>query len=129
MKKYITKDSGKREEFSTGSRRDTREGKGRFDLISPFAMMRLAEIYERGAIKYGDRNWEKGQPMSRYLDSALRHLIKTLAGWQDEDHASQAMWNIAAFVHTREMIALGKMPKELDDLPYFQTEPEEDEIK
>ena len=32
---YITKDSGSREECFTGAVRDVREGKGRFDLISP----------------------------------------------------------------------------------------------
>jgi len=32
------RDSGKREEFDTGSRRDTRQGKGRYDLLSPIAL-------------------------------------------------------------------------------------------
>lgn len=121
---YTTKDSGKREEFATGSKRDTREGKGRFDLISPFMLMRLAGVYERGAAKYGDRNWEKGQPLSRYLDSAMRHLTKVIAGWEDEDHAGQALWNLAAFIHTQEMIELGKLPPQLDDLPHYQPNPE-----
>ncbi|HUS51203.1 MAG TPA: dATP/dGTP diphosphohydrolase domain-containing protein, partial [Candidatus Paceibacterota bacterium] len=67
------KDSGKRQDFDTGSRRDTRDGKGRYDLLPVRAIKRLAKHYENGAKKYGDRNWEKGQPLSRYLDSALRH--------------------------------------------------------
>ena len=62
-----TLDSGKRRDFPTGSRRDSREGKGRYDLISPIALRRLALVCERGAAKYGDRNWEKGQPMSGYI--------------------------------------------------------------
>ena len=53
-------DSGERQEFSTGSVRDTRKGKGRFDLLPPKAIRRLAVHFESGAIKYGDRNWEKG---------------------------------------------------------------------
>lgn len=111
------KDSGKREEFDTGSRRDTRDGKGRFDLISPFVTERDARHLENGARKYGDRNWEKGQPLSRYMDSALRHMNKYLMGHRDEDHLAAARWNIAALMHTEQMIKLGRLPAELNDLP------------
>lgn len=105
------------EEFVTGSVRDSREGKGRFDLISPFALRRLALHFESGARKYGDRNWERGQPLQRYLDSALRHVNCHQAGMRDEDHLIAAAWNLLAHVHTEEMIASGKLPKSLDDSP------------
>jgi hypothetical protein len=111
------KDSGKREEFSTGSRRDTRAGKGRYDLLPPEAIRRLAVHYENGARKYDDRNWEKGQPLCRFLDSALRHIFKVLEGWEDEDHAAAAMWNIAGFITISERIRKGMLPEELNDLP------------
>lgn len=110
------KDSGKRQEFSTGSVRDTQEGKGRFDLIPTDALRRLAQHYENGARKYGDRNWEKGQPLGRYLDSAFRHLVCVLEGKVDEDHASAVSWNLFGYIHTLEAIKAGKLPKELDDL-------------
>lgn len=109
------------ETFSTGSKRDSREGKGRYDLLSPLVLRRDAIHMENGAKKYGDRNWEKGQPLSRFLDSAFRHLMKVLEGWKDEDHESAARWNIGAIVHIREMIAAGKMDPELDDLPKAST--------
>jgi len=111
------KDSGKREEFETGSKRDTREGKGRFDLISPFVIARDARHLEHGAVKYGDRNWEKGQPLSRYYDSAMRHMNKYMMGMRDEDHLAAARWNLAALMHTEHMISLGLLPTDLDDLP------------
>lgn len=111
------KDSGERQEFSTGSRRDTSTGKGRFDLIPPYAMHRLARHYENGAAKYGDRNWEKGQPLARYLDSATRHLNRALMGLQDEDHFMAAVWNIMSIVETKKRIEIGILPKELDNLP------------
>jgi hypothetical protein len=114
------KDSGKRQEFATGSVRDTREGKGRFDLIPTDALRRLAKHYENGAMKYGDRNWEIGQPLSRYLDSAFRHLVCTLEGMTDEDHPSAVSWNAFAYIHTLELIKQGKLPKELDDLGHSQ---------
>lgn len=112
------KDSGKREEFATGSRRDTRDGKGRFDLISTIALRRLARHLENGARKYGDRNWEKGQPLGRYLDSAMRHLVSLLECQHDEDHAAAVMWNAMAFIHTAEMIARGELPADLDDIGF-----------
>ncbi len=115
---FITKDSGAREEMPTGSVRDTREGKGRFDLISPFALRRLAGVYERGSKKYKDRNWEKGQTYSRCLDSALRHLNSFAMGWTDEDHLAQALWNVAAILHFQET---GRT--ELDDMPHYQKGP------
>lgn len=111
------KDSGKNEEFSTGSVRDTQEGKGRFDLVAPYAMFRIAQHYENGSTRYGDRNWELGQPLSRYLDSAERHMTKIKMGLEDEDHMSAACWNIMALIETQKRIELGILPKELDNLP------------
>lgn len=113
---HVIKDSGRREEFSTGSRRDTREGKGRFDLLPPAGLARLARHFEVGAKKYGDSNWKKGQPASRFMDSALRHAFKHLAGERDEDHLIAAVWNLLCLADQDERLKLGQMPKELDDL-------------
>lgn len=118
------KDSGAREDFSTGSRRDTRSGKGRYDLLSPYVLERDARHMENGAVKYGDRNWERGQPLSRYLDSAVRHLVKYLQGHRDEDHLAAARWNIGGLMHTELMIRRGELPAELDDLPNWERLPE-----
>lgn len=118
------KDSGARQTFSTGSVRDTQTGKGRYDLSSPIVNERDAKHYENGAKKYGDRNWEKGQPLSRFLDSALRHINKYREGHRDEDHLAAARWNLAGLIHVEEMIERGVLPKELDDLPsYVRGEP------
>lgn len=176
---FVTKDSGKREEFDTGARRDIRVGKGRYDLLSPIAwekvakgfhcfdarkvsesearhwvgyftnsfrkfgdqndlvrstcwnmllgggmeknysaealltpfnfdavppmaLARLAGIYERGAVKYGDNNWQKGMPFSRFLDSAMRHFEEDRMGLKDEDHLMQSCWNRWAILHLWE---------------------------
>jgi hypothetical protein len=117
---YVTKDSGQRETMETGSVRDSREGKGRFDLVSPFALARLAGVYERGAKKYSARNWEKGQPYSRFLDSAKRHLEAFHRGWTDEDHLAQAAWNIFAIMHFQELGC-----EALDDMPHYQSGPKQ----
>ncbi len=112
------KDSGAREQFPSGSVRDTQEGKGRFDLIPPYALRRLAVHYENGARKYGDRNWEKGQPLARYWCSANRHLLDYLEGKTDEDHLAAAAWNIFAIIWTEEKVRAGKLPAELNDMPW-----------
>ena len=119
MSSYETKDSGKREQHKSGAVRDVREGKGRYDLFSPIALRRVAGVNERGAVKYDDRNWEKGMPIGRFLDSALRHIFENLEGLRDEDHLAQAAWNLLAAIHTEEMISRGLMPKELDNRPNY----------
>jgi len=123
-KKYITKDSGHRQKFKTGAVRDIQQGKGRFDLLPATAIKMVADVFERGAVKYGDRNWEKGIPLSRYLDSALRHTFQVLQGLDDEDHAAQAAWNLLCFVETRERIRQGRLNKNLNDVPNYKIEEE-----
>lgn len=108
-------DSGERISYGEGMAiREPSIGKGRYDLVSPFAMRRLAQHYERGSLKYSDRNWEKGMPFSRYIDSAKRHLDKFVMGMTDEDHLAAAVWNLFAIMHHQE---LGQ--DELDDMPHY----------
>jgi hypothetical protein len=116
---YITKDSGERRKFNTGAQRDVVNGKGRYDLISPIMIERLAKLLQRGAEKYNDRNWEKGMPLSVYMDSGMRHLFKFLEGHRDEDHLIAAIWNLQALLHIEEMIKRGKLSEELLDLPNY----------
>jgi hypothetical protein len=102
---------------TTGAQRDARAGKGRYDLLPPRGMKAVAIRFEGGADKFGSRNWEKGMPLSWFLDSAMRHAFQALAGQTDEDHAAAAAWNWLCFIETRERIAAGLLPVELDDLP------------
>jgi hypothetical protein len=111
------KDSGARQSFSTGAVRDIQVGKGRYDLLSPLALRRIAVHTENGAVKYGDRNWEKGMPLTRFLDSAIRHTYAHLGGDRSEDHLAAAAWNLMACIHTEECIERGTLPKELDNRP------------
>ncbi len=111
------KDSGALERFDTGARRDTRAGKGRYDLITPHGLKRLAIHYENGSRKYGDRNWEHGQPVSRMVDSAIRHLYNYLAGDRSEDHLAASAWNSLGAIHMEVEVAAGRLPAELADVP------------
>jgi len=170
------KDSGERQEFNTGSVRDTSEGKGTPHLIAgevlskvlfshpvdtkeiianllfnystiqedknnltdiyraisltlslisdsedgsfTSAMMRLSKHYENGAKKYSKNNWRKGQPVSRYYDSAMRHLWKDIDNMKDEDHKAALLWNLMGIVQTKLDVKKGLLPKALDDFPF-----------
>lgn len=119
-------DSGCRETYKGGAQRERKPGKGRYDLISPIMMHRLAVLMEQGAIKYAARNWETGIPLSACIDSALRHAEKAKMRLTNEDHAIQAIFNLMIFVHQEEMIRLGKLAPEFDDVPkIFEGVPEE----
>lgn len=116
---YVTKDSGNRREFPTGSVRDVRDGKGRFDLLWFEFIRRMAGIMERGAKKYEDRNWEKGQPVMSSYDSAMRHLGQAGEGLEDEDHLAAVAVNAMFMAFTIEMTRRGELPEELDDRPIY----------
>ncbi|MFY1620089.1 dATP/dGTP diphosphohydrolase domain-containing protein [Micromonospora sp. WMMD736] len=104
MSAYVTKDSGERAQYDSGMVRDIQEGKPRFDLILaadlPYEeqmLTRLAQLLQRGAVKYGERNWEKargGEELARAKASAMRHLIQWMCGERDEDHAAAVVFNL-----------------------------------
>ena len=96
------KDSGTRRTFETGAVRDNEVGKGRTDLIPACALLRLSKHYEIGGKKYGENNYQLGIPISSFMDSAMRHLLKYMDGWDDEDHLSAATWNILGAMWTEE---------------------------
>ena len=115
----VVKDSGQREQMETGSQRDSRTGKGRFDLLPWCVLWRDARLYEAGAKKYDERNWEKGQKSSRYFDSAIRHMAAYMEGDRSEDHLAAARFNIAGIMFNEIMIGRGLLPATLHDIPDY----------
>lgn len=103
------------EALGTGAIREMNDGKGRFDLIEPELLFRLALHSEFGAKKYSERNWEKGIPASRCLNSAFRHLVKYQAGWDDEDHLTAVVWNLSAIMRWEK-----DKRKDMLDLPRYK---------
>lgn len=115
--KFITKDSGKREEYVSGMRRDTQDGKPNFALIlaedmpydiQPFT--RLADLMTRGADKYGERNWEKAnsiEELNRFKASAFRHFMQWICGEDDEDHMAAVMFNLNACEYVKYRMERG----------------------
>ena len=107
--KFETKDSGARQEYASGMRRDIQEGKPRFDLLfvpgMPYneqPLTRWAALLERGATKYGEENWtlaDSDEELKRFRASAARHFSQWMAGETDEDHMSATFFNMAAVAY------------------------------
>lgn len=91
-----------KKQFVTGATRHNDIGDARYDLISPYAIERLAQVYGYGAKRHGDRNWEQGLPKSDTLNRVLRHLNLYLMGDASDDHLGHAFWGIAAIIHFEE---------------------------
>lgn len=111
MTTYETKDSGVHQEYESGMRRDSQDGKPRFDLIrtklQPYEeqmVYRYAMLLARGAAKYDARNWEDGcgqEELDRAKASLLRHTEQLVAGETDEDHAAAVWFNTQAIEYFR----------------------------
>jgi len=113
---YELKQGSMKEAFTSGAVRDAADDKPRLDLLSPVFLYRMGDLAREGGKHYGDRNWEKGMPLSRILASAFRHLVQTLDGQEDEDHAIQCAFNLMMYVHTLHRIRTGSLPIKLDDV-------------
>lgn len=77
----------------------------------PTTLLEVAKHFEEGALKYSERNWEKGISVHCYIDSGVRHLLKYLRGDEDEKHDRAFIWNIMCAAWTC------KHKPELIDIP------------
>lgn len=64
--------------------------------------LEVAKHFEAGAVKYGENNWQKGIPIKRYIDSAVRHHFKHIRCDNDEPHDLAFVWNIICGIWTCE---------------------------
>ena len=117
MPDFTLEDSGARENFETGSLRDTDEGKPRYDLISTVGLTRVAQLMAKGAEKYGERNWELGQPTSRFYASMFRHMMAWANGERTEDHLAAVVFNAMGIMHMEERVENDLLPPGLIDFP------------
>lgn len=120
---FITKDSGKRQEFESGMQRDTSEGKLRYHRVADGPMLkRWAGLLTRGAVKYPDpkpgvANWTQANgeaEYARFRESAWTHFMQWYYGDEpEEDHAAAVFFNINGAEYTKERIAARKAEPEL----------------
>tara|TARA_S200002703_G_C3710000_1_gene218077 strand:+ start:205 stop:552 length:348 start_codon:yes stop_codon:yes gene_type:complete len=108
--------SGKMSHFTTGAVRDAMDGKGLPSHMPTSALRAASRRFEEGAEKYGSGNWEKGIPLSRYIDSIYRHLWDFMEGDEEEDHLSAVMWNAMCLYETKEKIDEESLPSSLNDI-------------
>lgn len=94
-------------------------GKPRYDLIDPWALDILAQVYTYGAKKYSANNMNIGTHWSRYFAACMRHLWAFWRG-EDEDpesglpHLAHAAWSV--FTLLRYTID----QREFDDRPKWK---------
>jgi len=120
---WETKDSGQRQEFPTGMRRDVQIDKPRYDLVDWPMIKRWAELMQRGALKYGEHNWKKAgtsEELERFKASALRHMVQWFNEEIDEDHASACYFNIAGAEMVKEKMNEYHAQHQVDnsDIPF-----------
>jgi hypothetical protein len=116
---FEIKDSGKRQEFTSGMVRDTTEGKIHFwrILVGPM-FIRWATHLTKGAVKYPDvapgvSNWTLASgetELIRFKDSAFRHFIQWQNGEMDEDHAAAVFFNINGAEYCKDRINKSILP-------------------
>jgi len=93
-------------------------GKLRYDLLPGDALAALVKVYTKGAVKYADRNWEKGMSWSRCFGSLMRHCWAFWRGEQNDPetgchHMAMAAWNCFALVsYSLRAIGNDDRPKE-----------------
>lgn len=103
-KKFITKDSGKRQKYASGMHRDLQDDKPSLYLWIPQDIpykeqlwTRIGNLARRGANKYGVRNMDLAcskEELERFKDSAMRHMMQWLSNETDEDHAAAVFFNL-----------------------------------
>jgi len=103
------KDSGARQEYSSGMVREPSGIRERFDLILPLGqpynttlLYKWADILAMGCSKYKKRNWELAssvEELDRFKESAWRHFVKFMNGETDENHAGSILFNLNGIVY------------------------------
>ena len=88
------------------------QDKLRYDLIPPELLEEVARVLTYGAVKYSERNWERGMSWGRPFGALMRHMW---AWWKGENcdpetgysHLAHALCCIT-FLMTYERRGIGK---------------------
>lgn len=73
------------------------------DLVPPWPVFKVGEVYGFGKNKYADRNWEQGYEWGKSYAAAMRHMLAFWAG-EDNDpesglpHLAHAAWHMFALM-------------------------------
>lgn len=103
------------ETFSTGAIREVKKGKGNpTTMLCGFPHI-LTELHKHMDNPLG-RNWEKGMPMSSFVNGAFRHFLEEVSGNGDDKSLVSCIWNLMCYAETKHRIQNGTLPAELDDV-------------
>ena len=112
--------------YHGGGKREENGDRPRFDLLwteiqsmERQMLHRDAVWYQKGAQKYGERNWERfnGQAeLVRAQASLGRHYAAFMLGLTDEDHAAAIRANVQFIEYLRERIAIREPNPEQEGL-------------
>ena len=91
-----------------------------YACIEEYGWDRLSKWLQLGAEKYDERNWEKGMPFSRVVDSFIRHCFQEYAQEEDEDHGAAMTCNLMFLLHYIGAIEEGTLDPKWDDLPEYK---------
>lgn len=80
----------------------------------PKLMLEVSVHYRNGAEKYQPHNWKRGIPISSFVSSSVRHLLKRIDHQNDERHDRAFVWNVLGAWWTMEN------KPEMDDLDQFR---------
>lgn len=91
----------------------------RFDLIPPIFLRELSEIYEEGAVKYGDAKYiESPLPASVVVNHLMNHLLLWISGDRSEKHLGKVAWGIATLM-VLEDLANNALIESTNDLSQY----------
>lgn len=91
------------------------QDKLRVDLVSPYAVEKMAEVLTKGCEKYPANNWRKGLPWMKGVASSLeRHLLKFKQG-EDYDKESGLLHVSHIATNAMFLIEYYKTRREFDD--------------
>lgn len=93
------------------------EDRLRMDLIPPYPLMMLAQVYTLGAKKYGVWNWTNGMSWMRLAGAMLRHLYAWISGEKyDKGDGQHHLASVAWGALTLMQYELDHV--QLDDRPF-----------
>lgn len=102
---------------AVGNKWDT--GKLPYHLLPNEALAEVVKVLHFGAIKYSERNWEKGINYSRVFSAAMRHLWSWWGG-EDRDPEtglSHLAHLVCCGLFILQFVTLNDKYKEFDDRP------------
>lgn len=86
----------------------------RFDLLPVGPLVEVAELYGAGALKYEDRNWERGYLWSLSFGAMQRHAWKFWHG-EDVDPETRKHHMASVAFHAMALMEFGTTHPEKDD--------------